>query len=118
MFRSPSVGDITLDIVYDPSEDVEYTGNDCADCRQVTTMVMLRVTTNPQSTDPLILNVDGRQVFLVKRDPADNAQWVIFKQVDFDGPGKRNPGQGNQEGSPAREATESASSGKIKGLYQ
>lgn len=80
MFRSDDVGDITLDLLASP--DVASSDATCPECREVEADVLLRVTTDPQSTDPLILAVDSKQVFLVKKDPADTTQWVIVKQTD------------------------------------
>jgi hypothetical protein len=86
MFRSPTVGEITLNIEYDPTQDLEYTGDDCTGCREVSTEVTLQVVTHPPGEDELILAVRGRQVFVVKRDPSDTSKWVIFKQIDFELP--------------------------------
>lgn len=104
MFRSQNVGDITLDFVV--MSDVAYSGGDCVECRELATVVSLQVVTNPQSIDPLVLEVNSPQGFVVKKDPADTTRWVLFRQVDM------------TLFSAVTPATEEISWGQIKGLFQ
>jgi hypothetical protein len=49
------------------------------------------VETRPNDPDPLNLTVKSKQIFVVRPDPADATQWVIFRQLDSDIPAKMEP---------------------------
>jgi hypothetical protein len=85
MFGSANVGGIALNI----------------------TSVDLSVTTRPSDPDPLNLVVRSKQSFLVGKDPADAAKWVVVRQIDSDVPAKDG----------AAGATEPTTWGSIKGIY-
>jgi hypothetical protein len=116
MFRSPNVGAIALDIQYDPQEDVPISTPECQECREVTTSITLQVVTSRQDNDPLILAVRSQQVFLVSKDPANTALWVVRQQIDQEGSGKRGSTRDDRAG--ARSATEEKSWGAVKALFR
>jgi hypothetical protein len=81
MFDDSEVSAVFLDVR--SIQDDDYPGEDCDDCRQLTTSITIRVTTNPPGADePLVLVTDSPQVFLVRPDPADTTLWVVFRQLD------------------------------------
>ncbi len=87
MFRSDNVTSITLDLVIDSTSP--YTGIDCNNCTDVLATVTLRVGTITPTDPERILAVDSKQNFIVKPDPADPTQWVIYRQIDSDLPAKQ-----------------------------
>jgi hypothetical protein len=101
MFGSANVGGIALNIT------IESIGPDSAGTQLVATSVDLSVTTRPSDPDPLNLVVRSKQSFLVGKDPADAAKWVVVRQIDSDVPAKDG----------AAGATEPTTWGSIKGIY-
>ncbi len=104
MFGSQNVGQIFLQIV--ALRDSVSTA--CEGCRKIEAVINLSVTTSPQSPDSLTLFVGSNQIFIVRPDPADSAQWVLFRQEDVEWP---------WAGSTEVEATEPVTWGTIKSLF-
>ncbi len=90
MFLRTDIGTIRLQISTQP--DVEYTGSDCIGCRELDANIMLEVTIDPTAPDPLVVTVNSPQFFIVKPDPADPEQWVLFRQIDMPPPSAKRGG--------------------------
>lgn len=116
MFRSCNVGDIALDILASTDQPADSL-DACESCRRVEATITLRVTTNPQSTDPLIFAVDSPQTFFVRKDAADTTQWVLVRHIDI--PRSFRKLGGSEAATPdAKADTEPTSWGNVKGLYR
>jgi len=107
MFGSSSITGITLNLLVNSNTALPDT-NGCADCQRLEATVTLRVATVGDGTEPLIFTVDSPQTFIAKRDPADTARWVIWRQYDRPRSAPLAFGAGR--------ATESTTWGQIKGL--
>jgi hypothetical protein len=80
MFRDSSVTSILLNIL--PQSNVPYPGDDCDGCREIFSIVALRVTLLREGEEPLIFAVDSWQDFIVKQDPIEPSKWILFRQFD------------------------------------
>jgi hypothetical protein len=81
MFGSPNVTDVSLNMNIE-LVDTNYTDPNCPECVQVQTQVDLNVTTTRPGEDDLTFIVLSPQDFLVRPDPTDPTQWVIYRQFD------------------------------------
>ncbi len=80
MFRAPEITRLTLDIQIESETD--YLGEDCVDCRQIETSVVLRIVTQADdNAELLVYTVDSPQTFVVKQRE-DDEQWVLYRQID------------------------------------
>src|SRR5262245_62028265 len=77
MFRSDNVGDISLNITIDDTSTVN--DPNCGECKLIQATIDLRVTTQPNDPEPLTLAVNSPQEFMVRPDPDDPTQWVIYR---------------------------------------
>jgi len=110
MFRDPSVTFIRVDILV--SANSQYLGDDCDDCRDLSTTITLRLLLDDGSGEPLYLAVDSPQTFIVRPDPIQTGKWVLFRQID------RPTSAGmTQAGDAQAPNVESLTLGQIKGYF-
>ena len=109
MFRDPSVTSILLNIL--PQSNVPYPGADCDGCREIFSIVALRVTLQREGKEPLIFAVDSWQDFIVKQDPIEPSKWVLFHQLDVQ------PSEVPTTAADTVSAVEPVSWGELKALF-